>query len=64
MPEFYDSGCNQPMISPDNRFLMTYGTCPEGNSCFDYYEHISTILIIDLQHVESLMDLKTFRFTG
>ncbi|WP_040252117.1 hypothetical protein [Psychroserpens mesophilus] len=64
MPEFYDSGCNQPMISPDNRFLMTYGTCPEGNFCFDYYDHISTILIIDLKHVESIMDLKTFRFSG
>mgnify|MGYP000143655832 CR=1 FL=1 len=64
MPEFYDSGCKQPLISPDNQFLLTYGTCPEGEGCFNYYEHISTILIIDLKNVNSITELKNFRFIG
>lgn len=64
LPGFYDGSCSQPMISPNNNFLMTYGTCQGGDYCFNYYEHISTISIINLKHVNSITELKTFRFIG
>lgn len=64
LPAFYDGSCNQPRISNDNRFLLTYGTCPEGKGCFNYYEHVSTISIIDLKNINSITELKNFRFIG
>ncbi|GLB49859.1 hypothetical protein [Neptunitalea lumnitzerae] len=64
LPAFYDGSCNQPMISNDNQFLMTYGTCSEGNGCFNYYEHISMISIINLKDTNSITELTNFRVIG
>jgi hypothetical protein len=62
LPAFYDGSCNQPTISPDNRFLMTYGTCPEGKWCYDWYNQISTISIIDISKCTSITKLSKFKY--
>jgi hypothetical protein len=62
LPAFYDNSCNQPQISKNNKFLMTYGTCPSGKSCFDWYDQISTISIINISQSKSITDLNTYRY--
>lgn len=62
LPAFYDGSCNQPLISKNNKFLMTYGTCPSGKLCFDWYDQISTISIINISQSNSITDLNTYRY--
>lgn len=62
IPEFYDSGCNQPMLSNDKKLLMTYGTCTEGKSCYEWYNQKSTILMIDVSDLKSITESKTYRY--
>lgn len=62
LPAFYDNSCNQPLISENNRFFMTYGTCPGGKSCFEWYNQISTISIINISQCNSITDLHTYRY--
>lgn len=62
LPAFYDGSCNQPLISENNRFLMTYGTCPDGKLCYDWYEQISTISIVNISKSNSISNLNTYRY--
>lgn len=61
LPGIYDNSCYQPRISPDKTFLMIYGTCPYGDLCFEYYDHITTIMIINISSKKSISELKSFR---
>tara|TARA_B100000949_G_scaffold235237_1_gene257242 strand:+ start:163 stop:927 length:765 start_codon:yes stop_codon:yes gene_type:complete len=64
LPSPYDNGCSLPETSPNGQFLLIYGSCPEGNYCFNYYDHISTILIVNLSNKKSIMESERFRFIG
>lgn len=64
IPAFYDDGCNIPIISNTKSFLLIYGTCPAGKLCFDWYENITTISLIDLSTENSIKSINNARKFG